>query len=189
MEPSHYTAPVAQERVSDTHTQFNIQVVAGVVSAFRIEFPEEFVLDPNGGRLVFIPKELNEIILKKIADLARGIQELLNHTPIAAAGCNFVFRLEPNEFFKLEKIEKDEDIKGLYENVQDSNLVSRSISHGLSQEDCTINVAYDFKGQSKHLRINFDYQQPENAMKVAADALIDNYHKACDMCKDLVGSK
>jgi hypothetical protein len=169
--------------------KFNVQIVAGVVSAFRIEFLDEFILDPNGGRLVFIPKKLDDKILKKIADLGRGIQNLLNHTPIAAAGCNFVFKLEPNEFFKLEKIETDEEIMGLYENIKDSNLISRSISHALSQEDHTINVTYDFKGQVKHLRINFDYQQPLNAMEVAANALIENFHRACNMCKELIGSK
>lgn len=169
--------------------RFNVQVVAGVVSAFKIEFLDEFVLDPNGGRLVFIPKKLNDVTLKKIAELGRGIQHLLNHTPITAAGCNFVFRLEADEFFKLEKIETDEDIEGLYENIEGGNLISRSISHGISQEDHTMNVAYEFKGQAKLLRINFDYQQPEKAMQIAADALVQNFHRACRMCNDLVGSK
>jgi hypothetical protein len=169
--------------------KFNIQVVAGVVSAFRIEFSDEFVIDPNGGRLVFIPKKLDDKILEKIADLGRGIQDLLIHTPIAAAGCNFVFKLEQNEFFKLEKIEPDEEIKALYENIEGSNLVSRVINHELSAEDHTINLGYDFKGKAKFLRINFNYQQPLEAMKIAADTFVENYKRACKMCTEFIGSK
>ena len=49
-------------------SEFKMQVVAGVVSSFRIEFEKEFIIDPNGGRLVFIPYNLDDTCLKKIAD-------------------------------------------------------------------------------------------------------------------------
>jgi len=166
--------------------KFIVQVVAGVVSAFRIEFPNEFVIDPNGGRLVFIPKKLEDETLEKISELGKGIQELLKHTPIAAAGCNFVFQLEPDEIFKIEQIEPTDNIKAIYENIHGTNLVSHSISHELAAEDHTINVAYDFKGQTKQLRINFNYQQPSEAMKIAAHALVKNFHRACDMCNEFI---
>ena len=170
-------------------SEFNMQVVAGVVSAFRIEFPNEFVLDPNGGRLVFIPKKLENKCLRKIASLGRGIQDRLSHTPIAAAGSNFVFQLEQNEFFKHEKTETDDKIKKIYENINGSKLVARSIGHTLSHEDHTVNLKYDFRGTSKMLRVNFDYQHPLNAMKTAADSLVENFHRAEKMCNEFIGSK
>jgi hypothetical protein len=167
---------------------FNVQVVAGVVSSFRIEFPDEFVLDPNGGRLVFIPKKMDDTILNKIADLGRGIHKALSHTPIAAAGCNYVFKLEQNEFFKLEKIETDEEIDNLYQNIG-RDIVARSIRHVISEEAHTINLNYEFKGMEKELHVNFNYPGQLDSMKVAADSLLTNYQRAKDMCKELIGEK
>ena len=73
-----------------TEDNINIQLVAGAgsVSSYRMEF-EKFFLDPNGGRLVFNPTNFELETLKLIADLAQGIREKLQFTPIAAAGCNF----------------------------------------------------------------------------------------------------
>ena len=84
----------------------------GVASAFRMSYPKVSI-DPNNGRLVFIPKELSEEIMKYIADLSIGIQEKLEHTPIIAAGSNVVFQLEAGEIFLLDQIEPEQEVEGL----------------------------------------------------------------------------
>lgn len=168
--------------------KFAVQVVTGIQSSFRLEF-EDFIVDPNGGRLVFIPKRIEDKILMDIAELCNGIQDRLKHTPIAAAGCNFVFVLEPNEFFSIDKLETDEQVKGFYGSLKGCNLVARSIGHIFSAEDHNINVNYDFKGSTRFLRINYDYQPPMNAMKKAADSFLQNLKRAQELSKELIRSK
>lgn len=168
--------------------KFGVQVVTGVQSSFRIEF-EDFIIDPNGGRLVFIPKRMEENIMKDIAALCNGIQDKLRHTPIAAAGCNFVFGLEPNEQFSIDQIETDEQVKSLYGSLKGCNLIARSIGHVFSAEDHTINVNYDLKGSTRFLRVNYEYQPPLNAMKKAADSFIENFNRAITLSKELIRSK
>jgi hypothetical protein len=167
--------------------KFKVQVTTGVIPSFRIEF-DDFIVDPYGGKLIFIPKRVDEKILKDIVLLCNGIQDKLQHTPIAAAGCNFVFGLEPNEFFSIDQIETDEQIKGLYPKLKDCNLVARSIGHTFSTEDHIINVNYDQNGTTKFLRINFDYRPPLNAMKKAADSFMSNFQKAQELSKELIRS-
>jgi hypothetical protein len=167
---------------------FRIQVVTGVISSFIIEF-DDFIIDPNGGRLVFTPKKFDEKTLSNISKLSNGIQELLRHTPIAAAGCNFVFSLDANEFFSIEKIETDEQIKSLYSSLSECALVAKSIGHVFSAEDHKISVNYDFQGITRFLRINYEYQQPLNPMKKAADSFLKNFNHAQELCKELLRSK
>ena len=167
---------------------FRVQVVAGVISSLRIEF-EDFIIDPNGGRLVFIPKKFDEKILSDIAKLSNGIQGLLPHTPIAAAGCNFVFSLDPTESFSLDKIETDDQIKSLYGSLKGCTLAAKSIGHIFSAEDHKISINYDFQGATRFLRINYEYSPPMNPMKRAADSFVQNFYHAQEISKDLIRSK
>jgi hypothetical protein len=168
--------------------RFRLQVGAGVGPSIRIDF-EDFIIDPSGGRLVFVPKKLDEVILSRIVELSNGIQERLLHTPILAAGCNFVFTLEANESFSLDEIETDMEIKSLYKGLVGFDLVAKSIGHVFSGEDHTISVNYEFQGTAKSLRLNYDYQAPLNPMKRAADSFIANLHHAEKLSKELIRSK
>ncbi len=169
--------------------KFGIQAVSGIVSSFRFEF-EKIFLDPTGGRLVFIPKKLDEETLNYIANLSNGIQNRLSHTPIAAAGANFVFSLDENEAFTLDQIETDEQIKNLYLSLKECDFISKSIGHVFSAEDHAITINYDFHGNTKVLQLNYEYKFPlTDAMKRAADSLVQNFKHAENLCKELIRSK
>lgn len=171
-----------------TEDNINIQLVAGAgsVSSYRMEF-EKFFLDPNGGRLVFSPKKFELETLKLIADLAQGIREKLQFTPIAAAGCNFSYKLEQNEAFTLDTIEEEDQLKGLYDCFKSQcDLVARGVRHTFSGEDYRININYDYLGDGKILRINFDYQPPINPMKIAAERYVNNFSRAEEIKESLI---
>jgi len=165
-----------------------VKGTAGLVSLLNFDL-EKIILDPNGGRLLFIPKIVDEETLKYITELSNGIYDRLKHTPISAAGCNFSFALEENENFSLDEIDKDDQIVGLYAFLKGNQLVSKSVRHSFSTEDHTININYDYRGKNKVLRINYDYQAPLNPMQKAADALINNFMHAKDLSANLIRSK
>jgi hypothetical protein len=147
----------------------------GVASAFRMSYPKVSI-DPNNGRLVFVPKDLSEETMKYIADLSMGIQVKLEHTPIIASGSNFVFQLEVGEIFTLDKLEPEQEIEGLYKDLNDhGKIISKSIRHTFSLKDFSVNITYDYVGNDRFLRINYDYQG-SNAMKRAAKGLVENFH-------------
>lgn len=168
--------------------KFSIQFVAGPISGIQMDF-EKIILDPNGGRLLFIPKKIDKETLSYIAELSNGLQDRLHHTPIAAAGCNFVFKLDEAETFTLDDLEGDAQISGLYPFLKDLQLVTKLVRHTFSAEDHSINIFYDYKGGTKLLRINYDYQQPTNQMKKAADSLLDNFKHAQEISKKLIRGK
>jgi hypothetical protein len=167
--------------------QIEIASIGGA-TAIRMVYPN-VTIDPNNGRLVFIPKELNEEILKYIADLSSGIRTKLEHTPLIAAGSNFVFQLDENEIFTLDEIEQDQQILELYKELKDpGNIVSKTIKHAFSLQNYSINVTYEYVGRDKKLAINFDYQGA-NPMKRAAEGLVSNYHRALELSGTLIKRK
>jgi hypothetical protein len=170
------------EKIPD---QCNVEIVAmGAVSAFRLSF-EKFIIDPNNGRLVLIPKDGSEATFSYLAELALGIQEKLPHTPILAAGSNFVFKLDDGETFLINKQNKDADVTNFYHDINDkAKIVSKSTRHTLGLETCSINITYEYSTE-KIIRINFDYQKYD-AMKRAATSLVDNYKYAVELSGRLV---
>ena len=168
--------------------KFDIQGIIGPPFSYRMDF-EKIILDPHGGRLLFIPKKPDEETLRYITELSIGIQEKLQHTPIVAAGSNFVFKLDESEFFTLEELESNEQILGIYPFLKDLQLVAKSIRHAFSAEDHTININYDHQGSIRFLRINYNYQQPPDQMKKAAGSLIENFKHAQTISKKLIKKK
>jgi hypothetical protein len=165
-----------------------IKIVSiGVASAVIMSYPK-ISIDPNNGRLVFIPKDLSEETMKYIAELSMGIQSKLEHTPIIAAGSNFVFQLDAGESFTLDEIEPEPQIDGLYKDMEDKGkIVSKSIRHTLSFKDYSVNITYDYAGSNRLLRINFDYQgQGANTMKRAAEGLVTNFKNSLDLKQQLI---
>jgi hypothetical protein len=173
-----------------TPPEIKLQFVTGGIFSFRLDFGD-FFLEPVIGRLVFIPKQLDEKTLEKIADLSNGIIEKLEHTPITAAGCNFVFKLETNEHIDVEQMEPDDKIKSLYPNMRAGNtFVSKSMVHTFSFEDYQINFKYDLNSKSRILFINYHYPQPSaDSMKKAANSLVQHYKDASEMVKNLIKTK
>jgi len=161
---------------------------SGNASAIRMNY-DRVVIDPNNGRLVLMPKVLDEDTMGYISELAKGIYELLEHTPVGAAGCNFVYKLESGESFTVDDIEKDDKIVELYNGLGErGELVSKSIRHTFSLPDCSINVNYDYIGADRILRMNFDYQKTK-AVENAANALVGNYKYSQELVGKLVRKK
>lgn len=165
--------------------KFNIQLVQGVRPFIRIEL-EDLIIDPNGGQLVFIPKEVNDRTIEYTSTLSLGIYEKLKHTPIVAAGCNFVFKLDKNETFYLDKYEYKDGIKVLYENILPLTLISSDTKHVFSRNTHKITIDYNCTGDERTLLFNYEYQSPQTAMKEAAEALIDNFHHAQELSRGLI---
>lgn len=171
--------------------EVGVQIVAGAISSFRMEF-SNFFLDPNGGRLVFIPKNFENNTLEIISKLALGIRDKLKYTPITAADCNFAFNLEQGETFALDDIAEEEQIRSLYSNFQkDFDLIGRGIRHTFAGADFRINLNYDYTDEGNQLRVNFDYQNPFalDPMKSAAEKFITNQAEAKVIFESLVKRK
>lgn len=179
----HWLRKFFSDMIPDT-CQIEIASV-GAISAFKMSYPK-ISIDPNNGRLVFIPKELSEESMKYIAELSLGIQAKLEHTPIVASGSNFVFQLEAGESFTLDEIEQEQQIADLYnKQTEQSKIISKSIRHTFSLKDYSVNITYDYTGSDRLLRVNFDYQGAD-PMKRAAEGLVANFKYSLDLEKQLV---
>lgn len=161
---------------------------SGSGSSIRMNY-EKVIIDPNNGRLILIPKALNEENLNYIKDLGIGIQSKLEHTPIVAAGSNFVFQLDSEEIFTVDDIAQDDKILGLYGDLpKQGKMISKSIRHTFGLADYSINVNYDYGASARFLRINYDYKGA-NPMKRAAESLIENYKYSLELCSSLIRKK
>jgi hypothetical protein len=179
----HWLRKFFSDKIPET-CQIEITSV-GVASAIRMSYPK-VTIDPNNGRLVFIPKDLSDDTLKYICDLSMGIHGKLEHTPIIAAGSNFVYRLETGEYFSIDEVEKESEILDLYKDLKEQGqLVEKSIRHSFSGNDYTINITYDYSGNDRFLRINFDYRGAD-PMKRAAEKLIENFKYSLILNKQLI---
>ncbi len=171
------------DKIPDTAKIEITSVGAGF--SFKMDY-EKVTIDPSNGRLIFIPKVLNKETMQYIAELCVGIRKKLEYTPIVAAGCNFVFKLEKDESFKIDKIEQEEKIADLYIDLQKKgNLISKSIRHTFGLEDCSVNITYDYSENDKIVRINFDFKGTD-PMKRAAEALMDNFEYTNQLIKDII---
>jgi len=179
----HWLKKHFPEQIPDT---CKIEVASsGGTTCFRMDY-EHVLIDPNNGRLVFIPKTLDETTMRYIADLASGVHDLLKHTPIVAAGCNFVFDLDSEESFTLDDVERNHEIADLYsESGETGQLISKSIRHTFGFADCSMNITYDYVGAHKVLRINFDYKGVR-PVENAAQALVGNYKRSLALAAKLI---
>jgi hypothetical protein len=140
-------------------------------------------LEPSSGRLIFSTKEVNEKTLSSISELSNGIADRLQYTPISAAGCNFCFSLESNERFYQDELDNNKQILDLFGGVA---IVSRSIQHTYSLDNHDINIFYDYKGNERELRFNFDYRTPKTAMRDASNMLQDNFETALKLVQKII---
>ena len=161
---------------------------AGTASSIRMNY-EKVIVDPNNGRLILNPKKFDEETMAYIAELALGIYKLLKHTPVGAAGCNFVFKLDPEEVFTVDEIENDDKITGLYNGLgEKGKLVSKAIRHTFGLADCSVNVTHDYVGTERILRLNFDYQKAK-AVENASNAFVSNFKYSLELVQKLTRKK
>ncbi|MBF0458804.1 MAG: hypothetical protein HQK99_13020 [Nitrospirae bacterium] len=178
----HWLKKHFPEKIPDA---FSLEVpYPTIVSVPRINY-EKILIDPNNGRLVITPKVMNEEIFQYISALALGIYELLAHTPIVASGCNFVFKLEQGEYFKIDEIEQDDKIIDIYEGL---TFTGKSVRHTFGLVDCSVNVFYDYVENDKTLRLNFDYKGTRTVEK-ATQALVENYKYSLELVDKLTRRK
>lgn len=145
-----------------------------------------FFLEASNGMLIFSPKKVDKETLNSISELSNGIANRLQYTPISAAGCNFSFSLDSTEKFYQDKLDSSDQPKDLSAILKVSNIVSQSVQHTYSLDNHNVNIFYDYKGNERSLRINFDYQNPKVAMIEASDMLENNFETALDLSKELI---
>lgn len=146
----------------------------------------KFLLDPNGGRLVFVPKVLDEETLLQIQALSKGIYKKLAHTPVSAAGSNFVFRLDSGEDFAIEEILECAGSQKTYAEIGFKKCIRQSVQHSFSFEDYNLNITFLKAESDKTIQLNYDYPSPVDSVVKAADALRENYRHALTLCDKFI---
>jgi hypothetical protein len=149
----------------------------------------KLLLDPNGGRLILVPKALDDDTLSLIARLSKDISKKLEHTPTGAAGCNFVFRLDDSEYFTVDEIRDCDSSQTLYSGIGLKHCIKRSVRHTFSLEDHNLNISFLRSGSEGVIAFNYDYQSPIDAVVSASNALLQNYRHSLDLCAELIRSK
>lgn len=145
-----------------------------------------FFLEASNGVLIFSPKKVDKETLNSISELSNGIANRLQYTPISAAGCNFIFSLDNTENFYQDELDSDDQPKDLSDILMVSNIVSQSVQHTYSLDNHNVNIFYDYKGNERTLRINFDYQTPKVAMIEASNMLESNFETALKISQELI---
>ena len=178
----HWLKQQFGEKIQD---ECSIDVIGnGANFVLRLNY-KNFIIDPFNGRLVLTPKNEEKETFQYIVDLALGIRDKLSHTPIISSGSNFAFKLDDAETFRLDEVETDQELQGIYSDLnKQGKMVSRSIRHTFGLKDCTINIIYEYEVTQKTIRFNFDYQKP-NPLQRAAEAFGANYTYATELCGQL----
>jgi len=165
-----------------------IQAVLGSSAPLQFEIEKKVIIASSHSNLTFTPQKVDDETLDFISKLSSGIQEKLPHTPITAAGCNFVFKLGENEYFKIDDLEKNDTLNEFYNNLSLPELTSKNVHHTLAFEDYCLNIRYSYNGRNKIIQYNYDYRQ-SLPMKKAADSLQKNYDKSTELNSKLIGEK
>jgi hypothetical protein len=166
----------------------NILFTVGPITSPVLDLGK-FLLDPNGGRLVFVPKVLDDETLGLIAKLSNGISKKLEHTPIIAAGCNFVYRLESGEDFAIEEIQTSVASQAVYSDIGLKPCFERSVLHAFALDDHILNVTFSSNESNKILMLNYDYRSPIDAVDSASKALLQNHRHSLTLRDKLIKRK
>ena len=155
--------------------QFRVELITGPTATFRFEV-NSVLISPNNDKLIFIPKEVNEKHLDFISKISFSIFEKLPHTPVFAAGCNFVYKLDDGEAFFISELEPQENALEIYDGMDLKELTSKQIRHGFSFSDHNLNISYNVAGDHKTIHYNFDYPLKDvNLIKEASESVKDHY--------------
>jgi len=136
--------------------KFGVELIIGPIATFRFEV-NNVLVSPNHDRLIFTPREVNKGLLDFISKISFSIFEKLPHTPVFAAGCNFVYKLDDSESFFISELETHADMSEIYNEMELKELTSKQIRHGFSFSDHNLNIFYNVSGDGKTIHYNFDY--------------------------------
>jgi hypothetical protein len=155
--------------------KFGVELITGPIATFRFEV-NNVLISPNHDRLIFTPREVNEVLLDFISKISFSIFEKLHHTPVFATGCNFVYKLDEKECFSISEFKLPADVSEFYNEIGLNELTSKQIRHSFSFSDHYLNISYSVSGESKTIHYNFDYPHKDtNLIKRASESLKEHY--------------
>lgn len=132
-------------------------LLQGGIQTLLLEY-RDFKVQVNQQNLLFTFKSIDDKILDRVSNLAKGVYDKLKHTPISLAGCNFVYELEPGDIFSVgEGSEESQKFEAALEGYQ---LLSREVRYGFSGEDHNVNIHLHV-GTLKKMHLNYDYREPQ----------------------------
>lgn len=163
--------------------EFLVKYIGGTKSALQFDFGK-IIFTSDNEKLIFTPKNIDDDTLRYISELSISIFKKLEHTPINAAGCNFVYKLDKNESFVFEKGTNREALKKYYESVELREPLTSLIKHSFSLTDCQLNINYLFATDTR-ISYNFHFKLP-NSMQSAAEQLKENFDFSMELNKKLI---
>ncbi|TET35853.1 MAG: hypothetical protein E3J72_10130 [Planctomycetota bacterium] len=188
--PAIFTIEWLSENFSSllANHEFETQMRLGGPSEFRqkvIHKNKEYEVNiyPNPSRLLFQPEQVNEKSLGFIQELSSQIVHTLEHTPLTAAGSNFVYRLTQGERFCANEIERSEKQKETFAIAGLEELTSKKLQYTFSFPEYEINIIYNFLGDSKTLQYNFHY---EHKQVLAIENVISDFARSMKFNEKLI---
>lgn len=154
-------------------------LLQGDIQTLKLEY-RDFSVQVNQQNLIFTFRRPDDEILDRVLNLAKGIYDKLKHTPILAAGCNFVYELSPEELFSVE--EKSDDSHSVEVALGGYTRVSREVRYGFSGLDHKINIHFTCVGALRKLQLNYDYRAPSEKV---VELITGNLKKHLDHSKDM----
>jgi hypothetical protein len=131
-------------------------LLQGDIQTLKLDYGD-FAVQVNQQNLIFTFSRDDDEILDRVSNLTKGIYGKLKHTPVLAAGCNFVYELAPGECFNVG--EGSEESKKVEAALEGYLISSRELRYGFSGEDHSVNIRLHL-GASKKLHLNYDYRAP-----------------------------
>lgn len=162
-------------------------LLQGGIQTLKLEYRDFGVL-VNQQNLIFTFKSANDEILDRVSSLAKGVYDKLKHTPISAAGCNFVYELEPEEFFSIG--EGREEISCVETALEGYQRLSREVRYGFSGLDHGVNIFFSNVGESRKFHLNYDYRAPrEKVVELVTGHLKERLAHSKNMVKKFIGTE
>ena len=167
-------------------SELEILFIPGNVRLLRYDLGN-ITLEPNNNRLIFIPKKIDDETLDYIAKLSTEIQRKLPHTPISAAGANYFFELDENEYFCIPGLENIEELKDHYKDFVQAELTSKVLRHTFSFSDHQLNIDFRINHDTKIVQYNYHYKLSE-PIEMASKSLKNNLNYSEKLNKKLIQS-
>lgn len=128
--------------------QFEILFSFQTKHQLRLEF-EKITLIIDNEKLIFVPKIMDKSTLGYITELSVKIHKKLEHTPIKAVGCNFVYKIDNNERFKIDEFINADKLKDFYEDSNLKDMTSKIYRHTFPFADYQLNIIYNCDADKK----------------------------------------
>ncbi|MFC1462776.1 hypothetical protein ACFLQU_04140 [Verrucomicrobiota bacterium] len=135
--------------------KFEAQLLSGPAPSFQFVI-HGVTVAPWNGKLILSPVDDQEGILDYVQKLGLAIFKRLPHTPIAAVGHNFVYELEGDEGFAVERFMDNAGRDEFYSSL-DLGMSCEKKQHTFAYDDHLLNVIYDTSEEQPYLQINCHY--------------------------------